>query len=556
MSYSFGNVAKDNSIKNFSTERSVSELSVIEKARIISMIDLPVGTASNNIFIDPVTGIISRDVPVGGGSTGPTGAGGATGATGASGATGFTGPAGTATLTGATGANGTTGSSGSTGATGRTGSTGPTGPSAGVLQQINSLVQQQGLLNQFATVTQVRVPGTQLGNEYTFPNFATGNQFWLKAALDYTASNLIVAHEVGTGAISFSQYFFDNGTGVYNSVQNIPLPTGSAGISPFLEVDVELSSDGFFLLFGCPDDDADALGTQTIGAVWTYTFGAGIYTQLGNKLTPTGAVGTNVFFGYSVSIANNNLLAVGGFADNSTGNNSNTGIGAVWMYNLNGAQQWIFAQKLIGTPQVTGANFGISVSLSSDGLTLAVGADGNLTNGAAFIYTLIGGVWTQLQRIVGPTLASFYGYSVSLSNDGNTLAVGSTNNVYVYNRIGGVFTGAALSLPWDLVSTTAAPQRLLITIISGDGNSLIVTNSSNVNPNNNGIGASWIFTQGPIGTWNQNGNALICQGSIPMFNASGRALAYSQNGARAILGTRGPMAEGATGATGGIWVFA
>jgi hypothetical protein len=51
MSYSFGNVAKDNSVKNLSTERSVSRLSVIEKARIIAIIDLPVGQAINTIYI-------------------------------------------------------------------------------------------------------------------------------------------------------------------------------------------------------------------------------------------------------------------------------------------------------------------------------------------------------------------------------------------------------------------------------------------------------------------------------------------------------------------------
>jgi hypothetical protein len=422
-----------------------------------------------------------------------------------------------------------------------------------VLQQVNSLVQQENLLSQLATITQVRVPGTQIGGQYTFPNFATGNNFWIKAAMDSTASKLIVAHELGTLATSFSQYFSYNGTGVYNFVNDIALPTGAVGVSQFLQVDVELSSDGSYLIFGVPDDDTNAGFTQVIGAVWTYFFTAGVYNQIGTKLTPTGAVGLNVAFGYSVSIALNSILAVGGFADNSTGNDPNTGIGAVWMYNINGAQQWIFAQKLIGTPQVTGANFGISVSLSSDGTTLAVGADGNLTTGAAFIYTVSGGVWTQQQRIVGPSLASFYGYSVSLSSNGNTLAVGSKANVFVYNRNGGVFTGAALSFPWDLVSTTAQPPSLFDTIISGDGNTLLINNRTNRNTNNNANGASWIYTQGPIGTWKQNGNALIC---TPSGNTGSNALAFSNNAARAVIGSRGPTAAGATGATGGIWVFA
>ena len=598
MSYSFGNVAKDSSLTNFSTNRSVSELSVSETVKIesVDLPNLPVGSASNILYIDPLTGIISRDVPVGGGSTGPTGSSGTpgvTGSVGTTGATGVTGAPGSSTLTGATGPVGTTGATGAqgipgtnsntgatgpvgttgatgatggfggtgatgytgnTGATGRTGATGPVGAgSSGVLQQINYLVQQENLSSQFATVNQVRVPGIQIGGQYTFPNFATGNNFWLKTATSSTANTLIVAHELGTGGTSFSDYYIDNGTGVYNFANNIALPTGATGSAQFLQVDVDLSSDGSYLIFGVPDDDTVGF-TQVIGAVWTYFLTAGVYNQIGTKLTPTGAVGTLVSFGYSVSIANNNLLAVGGFGDNSAFNDINNGIGAVWMYNLNGAQQWIFAQKLIGTPQVLGANFGISVSLSSDGTTLAVGADGNLTNGAVFIYTLVGATWTQQQRIVGPSIASFYGYSVSLSNNGNTLAVGSNTNVYVYNRIGGSFTAATLSLPWDLVSTTASPPRLLNTIISGDGNSLIINNTRNVNYSNNRTGASWIYTQGPIGTWTQNGNALSPQ--PPSGNTGSTALSFSNNGARAVIGSRGPMAAGSTGATGGIWVFA
>ena len=79
MSYSFGNVAKDSLLTNLSTNRSVSELSVTETAIIESLYlpNLPVGSASNILYIDPLTGIITRDVPVGGtGSTGPTGGSG------------------------------------------------------------------------------------------------------------------------------------------------------------------------------------------------------------------------------------------------------------------------------------------------------------------------------------------------------------------------------------------------------------------------------------------------------------------------------------------------
>jgi len=203
-------------------------------------------------------------------------------------------------------------------------------------------------------------------------------------------------------------------------------------------------------------------------------------------------------------------------------------------------------------PEVQGANFGISVDLSRDGTTLAVGADGNLTTGAAFIYTVSGGVWTQQQRIVGPYITSFYGYTVSLSSNGSTLVVGSKTNVYVYNKISGVYTGAALSLPGDLVNINSYDLSLLQTSISGDGNTLIVNNSTNNNSNDNGIGAFWTFTQGPIGTWRQHGNALYGRGGQLSNGTRANLLCFSGNGSKAVLGTRSATAPGATGATGGI----
>ena len=121
MSYSFGNVAKDGALSNISTGRSVSNIIVTETVST-EYADLPnivVGTASNILYIDPLTGIISRDVFFSGatGTTGPTGAVGATGPI------GLTGPQGTATLTGATGPPGPTGTTGVT-ATGPTGAVG------------------------------------------------------------------------------------------------------------------------------------------------------------------------------------------------------------------------------------------------------------------------------------------------------------------------------------------------------------------------------------------------------------------------------------------------
>ena len=71
-----------------------------------------------------------------------------------------------------------------------------------------------------------------------------------------------------------------------------------------------------------------------------------------------------------------------------------------------------------------------SVSLSSDGTTMAIGAynnDGNGTNsGHVRIYNYNENVWSQLgSDIDGEAATDYSGSSVSLSSDGTTLAIGA-----------------------------------------------------------------------------------------------------------------------------------
>ena len=102
---------------------------------VAALSNLPVVASDNILYINSVTGIVSRETARGYGSTGATGATGATGigVTGPTGATGAQGIPGTNSLTGATGATGSQGIPGTnslTGATGATGSSGGTGHKA------------------------------------------------------------------------------------------------------------------------------------------------------------------------------------------------------------------------------------------------------------------------------------------------------------------------------------------------------------------------------------------------------------------------------------------
>ena len=115
--------------------------------------------------------------------------------------------------------------------------------------------------------------------------------------------------------------------------------------------------------------------------------------------------------------------------------------------------------------EAAGDEFGESVSLSSDGTILAVGAVGNdesgMTAGHARVFEFSGGSWSQLgSDIDGEAAYDNFGQSVSLSSDGTILAVGGWGNDGTANGAGHVrvfeFSGGSWS---QLGSTlTARPD--------------------------------------------------------------------------------------------------
>ena len=95
-----------------------------------------------------------------------------------------------------------------------------------------------------------------------------------------------------------------------------------------------------------------------------------------------------------------------------------------------------YAQTQIGADidgEAAYDNSGFSVSLSSDGTTVAIGAPYNNGSGtlagSVRVYKNVLGTWTQIGAdIDGEAASDVSGYSVSLSNDGTTVAIGAPYN--------------------------------------------------------------------------------------------------------------------------------
>jgi hypothetical protein len=108
-------------------------------------------------------------------------------------------------------------------------------------------------------------------------------------------------------------------------------------------------------------------------------------------------------------------------------------------------------QNLYGVDADAGDVFGVSVAISADGNTVAIGAAGDdvgdvVDQGSATVFVRRGTRWglQQTLTIKGGASKANYGSSLSLSSDGDTLAVGGPNagkgSVVVFSRANGTWS--------------------------------------------------------------------------------------------------------------------
>ncbi|MGH9254519.1 MAG: FG-GAP repeat protein [Vicinamibacterales bacterium] len=229
-----------------------------------------------------------------------------------------------------------------------------------------------------------------------------------------------------------------------------------------------LSDDGNTLAVGAPSEDGGAAGingTQkdesalTAGAVYLYARSGSTWTQqayVKSDAPPMGAPGDQ--FGYSVALnGNGNTLAVGVYDDGGSGRTVNApidtlrnGSGAAYVFARKGTT-WAREAYLKTWNAEGGDSWGVSVTLSDDGNTLAMGSIDedclctgvvhapsdvggvdqkvNHSSGAAAVFARNGTTWMQQAYVKASNTGEndWFGVRLALSGDGNTLAVGAQN---------------------------------------------------------------------------------------------------------------------------------
>ena len=219
----------------------------------------------------------------------------------------------------------------------------------------------------------------------------------------------------------------------------------------FFGYSVSLSADGNTMAVGARD-----AGGLSSGTVYVFRHDGATWSQQASFSGP-------IWFGATVSLsADGNTLATGAALEDSgaTGINgdqsdkSMPGSGAAYVYRFDGTD-W-FQQAYVKASNTDGGNrFGIAVSLSADGNTLAVGADGeestasgingdqsnNTANqsGAAYIFRFDGGDWSQQAYIKASNSEADdrFGNPTVLSGDGETMVVGAIGEDSIATGING-----------------------------------------------------------------------------------------------------------------------
>jgi hypothetical protein len=308
---------------------------------------------------------------------------------------------------------------------------------------------------------------------------------------------------------------------------------GSGGVaSPYQGHATALSADGNTAMVGGWNDDS---GT---GAAWVWTRSGGVWTQQGEKLIGSGAVG-RARQGQSVALsADGNTAIVGGPYDD--GNR-----GSAWVWTRSGGVWTQQGPKLVTADSTFYDQQGWSVAVSADGNTALLGSN-NLNWGAASVWTRSGGVWNQQ----GPRLAApedvGQGFTVALSADGNTAITGTWfGGVWIWTRGSESWNqqGARLNDP----STVALGSSVSL---SADGNTALIGGRLDgyVSSSEGATGAVWIFTR-KEGSWYQQSSKVIGSGAVG-HAFQGSSVALSGDGRTAIVG--GPSDNQGAGAA---WVF-
>jgi hypothetical protein len=203
-------------------------------------------------------------------------------------------------------------------------------------------------------------------------------------------------------------YVFTEQAGKWAEQQELVSPAGAVGDT--YAYSLALSADGSTALVGAPTG-----GANQAGIVYSYARQGSAYVLSGQMTAPDGATGDE--FGASASLSGLGNVALVGAPDHDGYQ------GAAYVF-VHGTRAWSEQREFIN-PGVAGSAYGISVSEAADGLAGVVGAPlGNDEQGAAYAVSELNG--SQQELVAGDASeGAFFGVTVSINALGTRALIGS-----------------------------------------------------------------------------------------------------------------------------------
>jgi hypothetical protein len=194
-------------------------------------------------------------------------------------------------------------------------------------------------------------------------------------------------------------------------------------------ISVSLSCDGNIVAIGAMLNDGSPPTNSSAGHVRVFEWhdSPGEWVQRGDDIDGDDAVDQ---MGRSVALSCDGNTLVVGARRNDNGSPVNKDAGHVRVFDWDASpEEWVKRGEDI---EGVGEDdwFGYEVSISSDGNTIAVGAieTGSSPNmGYVKIYTWNGSAWVELVIFEGDNDDDEFGHSVTLSRDGKTVAIAAPN---------------------------------------------------------------------------------------------------------------------------------
>lgn len=318
---------------------------------------------------------------------------------------------------------------------------------------------------------------------------------------------------------------------------------------------VSLSADGMTVAVSSPWG-SNSLGYKC-GIVRVFDWNGSAWVLRGNMIEGEGNADplySGDVFGTAMELSSDGNKIIVGARANTPQIGVNEFTGHARIYHWNGSSWMQIGQDLDGHPLGGVQEFGYSVSISDDGNRAAVGGRSFNTTvqevGYARMFEYDGSSWVQMgDTIFGTELGEQLGSAVKLTPDGNSVAIGAPGTI-------STSTGETRMLDWNGSNWVQRGNSILGSITSKSGLSIDVSFNGDIvavgEPWANNFNGTVKLHEWNGSSWQQLGTTLSPSNSSAV-DAFGSAVRINSNGSRVIIGS--PSNTDAGFNTGQISIF-